>query len=110
MPIILGLLSLLVVTSLFIFGLIKYKNRLPVPDYYEYYRKQDKVPVGKVGVFATSLIMPENHIHEFWHNIAYKIFNQVVPWPFRLLAFKDRGVALMTRHICMPARSLFLPD
>ena len=108
MPIILGLLIILVVAGFFIFGLIKYKNRLPLPDYYEYYKKQDKVLVGKVGVFATSLIMPEEHIHEFWHNIAYKIFKQVVPWPFRLLAFKDNGVALMDpEHL--HAREPFVP-
>ena len=108
MPIILGLLIILVATGLFIFGLIKYKNRLPLPDYYEYYKKQDKILVGKVGVFATSLIMPEEHIHKFWHNIAYKIFKQVVPWPFRLLAFKDNGVALMDpSHL--HAREVFVP-
>ena len=40
--------------------------------------------------------------------IAYKIFKQVVPWPFRLLAFKDNGVALMDpEHL--HAREPFVP-
>ena len=71
-------------------------------------KNRTKFPKGKVGVFATALIMPEEHIHKFWHNIAYKIFNQVVPWPFRLLAFKDKGVALMDpSHL--HAREEFVP-
>jgi len=35
MPVILALLIVLVLTVIFIFALVKYKNRLPVPDYYE---------------------------------------------------------------------------
>lgn len=90
------------------FWLYKYKNRLPLPDYYQYYKTQDTVPVGKVGVFATSLIMPENHSHAFFHNIVFKIFSQIVPWPFRIFAFKDSGVALLDpEHV--HARQEFAP-
>ncbi len=85
----------LIAAVVFLYGLYKVKNRPLKPDYFEYYKTQDKVPVGKVGVLSTSLIMPENHKHEWWHNIVYKIFKQVIPWPFRLLAFKDKGVALL---------------
>ncbi len=53
------------------------------------------MPKGKVGVFATSLIMTEDHSHEMFHNVTYKVFNQVVPWPFRVLALKDTGTALL---------------
>ncbi len=77
-----------------LYALYKYKNLPPRPDYYDYYMTQDKKPVGKTGVFATALIMTENHSHAMFHNIVYKIFNKVVPWPFRKFAFIDKGIAL----------------
>jgi protoheme ferro-lyase len=77
------------------YGLYKYKNQRPKPDYFEYYKTQDIVPKGKVGVFATCLIMTEDHSHEMFHNVTYKVFNQVVPWPFRKFALVDNGVALL---------------
>ena len=95
MTVLLVIVVVLLVAVGFLFGLYKYKNQVPKPDYFEYYKTQDSVPVGKVGVFATALIMPTHHNHAFFHNIIYKIFNVVVPWPFRLLAFKDNGVALL---------------
>jgi protoheme ferro-lyase len=39
--------------------------------------------------------MTEDHSHEMFYNVTYKVFNQVVPWPFRILALKDNGVALL---------------
>ncbi len=108
MAIVITLVILLVVVSVVFFIVYKYKNRRLKPDYFEYYKTQDKVPKGKVGVFVTSLIMTEEHVHEFWYNVAYKIFNAVVPWPFRLLAFKDNGIALFDpAHI--HAREEFTP-
>ena len=95
MEILIVFIIMLVVLIGFAFGLYKYKNLSPKPDYLEYYKTQDKVPEGKVGVFATSLIMTEEHDHPFWYNIAYKVFTQVIPWPFRMFAFQDNGVALM---------------
>jgi protoheme ferro-lyase len=95
MEILIVFIVILVVLIGFAFGLYKYKNLSPKPDYLEYYKTQDKAPEGKVGVFATSLIMTEEHDHPFWYNIAYKVFTQVIPWPFRLFAFQDNGVALM---------------
>jgi len=79
----------------FAFGLYKYKNLRPKPEYFEYYKTQGKVPEGKVGVFATALFMTEDHSHEMFHNVTYKVFNQVVPWPFRKLALRDIGIALL---------------
>jgi len=78
------------------------------PDYYDYFKTQDTVPVGKVGIFATALIMPENHSHAFFHNIVHKIFKVIVPWPFRVLALKDNGVALLDPHH-VHAREKFEP-
>jgi protoheme ferro-lyase len=94
MVVLISIAIVLIIAVAFLYGLYKIKNRPRKPDYFEYYKTQDKVPVGKVGVFANALIMPEDHSQVFWHNIPYKIFNQVIPWPFRLLAFKDKGLAL----------------
>ena len=105
------LISILVIIGLaigFVFALFKYKNRPLKPDYYDYFKTQDTVPVGKVGIFATALIMPENHSHAFFHNIVHKIFKVIVPWPFRVLALKDNGVALLDPHH-VHAREKFEP-
>jgi hypothetical protein len=73
----------------------KKKNEQPKPDYYEVYKAQDTVPEGKVGVFVTGLIMPETMDASFFYNITIKIFNAIVPWPFRLFSKIDKGVALL---------------
>jgi len=76
-------------------GLAKYKNRRITPDYYEVYKTQDTVPVGKVGVFTIGLIMPETLENpQFFYNIAHKIFKNIIPWPFRLFSYMDKGIAL----------------
>ncbi len=108
MVVLTGILLALFIVVLFLYGLFKYKNQRPRPDYFEVYKIQDKVPAGKVGIFATALILPAQHSHALFHNMIYKIFNVVVPWPFRLLAFKDRGVALLDpAHV--HAREEFVP-
>ena len=71
------------------------KNQPPKPDYYEVYKTQDTVPVGKLGIFATTLITPTKLSNTFFYNVTFKIFNTIVPWPFRLFAQKDNGVALL---------------
>src|SRR3989338_2140971 len=108
MGILIGILVVLVIIIVFSFALFKYKNRRPQPDYFEIYENQDTTPVGKVGIFATALIMPTNHNHWFFHNIVRKIFKVVIPWPFNVLATKDRGVALLDpKHV--HAREPFVP-
>lgn len=90
------------------YGLFKYKNLPKKPDYFEYFKTQDTKPEGKIGVFATALIMPTNHNHAFFHNIIHKVFKAVVPWPFNVLALKDNGVALLDpAHV--HARKEFTP-
>ncbi|MCP4713927.1 MAG: hypothetical protein GY868_02330 [Deltaproteobacteria bacterium] len=76
------------------YGLAKYNNRRLKPDLFEMYKKQDTVPVGKVGVFVTGLIMPEDYEPVFFYNIHHKIAKNIIPWPFRVLAQMDRGIAL----------------
>jgi len=95
MQIIIGILVVLVLLAAGLFALFKYKNRQPTPDLYELFLKQDTTPVGKVGVFVTGLIMPENHNHAFFHNIIKKINKVVIPWPINILAMKDNGIALL---------------
>ena len=108
MAILITILVVLVVIVAGFYGLFKYKNRLQKPDYFEYYKAQDTKPEGKVGVFATALIMPTNHNHAFFHNIIHKVFKAVVPWPFNILAMKDQGVALLDPAHCH-AREEFTP-
>ena len=96
MVFLLGFLIVIVVVPVFFILLSKYKNRRLKPDYYEdYYKKQDTVPEGKVGIFVTGLIMPEKMEFPFFYNITLKIFNAIIPWPFRLFSKIDKGVALL---------------
>ena len=108
MAILITILVVLVVIVAGFYGLFKYKNRPQKPDYFEYYKAQDTKPEGKIGVFATALIMPTNHNHAFFHNIIHKVFKAVVPWPFNILAMKDQGVALLDPAHCH-AREEFTP-
>jgi protoheme ferro-lyase len=86
----------MIIAAVFYTALAQYKNRREKPDYYEeYYKVQDSVPEGKVGIFVTGLIMPEKMEYPFFYNITLKIFNAIIPWPFRLFSRMDKGVALL---------------
>jgi len=86
----------IIIVSVFYTALAQYKNRREKPDYYEeFYKVQDSVPEGKVGIFVTGLIMPEKMDYPFFYNITQKIFNAIIPWPFRLFSKLDKGVALL---------------
>ncbi len=76
------------------FGMYKYENRRLSPDYFQYYKTQNTVPEGKVGVFVTGLIIPETPDPVFFYNIQQKITRNIIPWPFRIFAGMDKGVAL----------------
>jgi protoheme ferro-lyase len=89
-------LGLVVLTALG-FGVFRYQNRPPQllePNYYVYYQKHDRQPVGKVAVLVTQLIMPEDFRAADYAQIALKS-TQYIPWPIRLLARRDRGVVLL---------------
>jgi hypothetical protein len=60
--------------------LYTYKNQRLKPDYFEVYKRQDTTPAGKVGVFVTTLIMPEELSYPFFYNVTFKIFNTIVPF------------------------------
>jgi len=108
MAILVTILIVLVVLIAALYGLFKYKNLPQKPDYFEYYKTQDTIPEGKVGIFAIGFIMTTNHNHALFHNYINKVFKVVVPWPFNILALKDRGVALLDpAHV--HARKEFVP-
>lgn len=73
----------------------KYQNREHGPNLYEYYLSQDTVPEGKTGVFMVGLGTTEDFDPSWWHNIFDHVMHVRVPWPFRISAMADRGVALL---------------
>jgi len=93
-----GLASLAVVTGIGGYATYKYMNRTPAqlvaPDYYEYYLNQDTVPEGRVGIFISSLIMPEDYRIEDYFLLAQKA-RQYIPWPINIQWIADRGVLLL---------------
>jgi hypothetical protein len=76
-------------------GTFKYKNQPPKPDYYEYYKTQDSVPEGKIGIFVTGLVARPKHSAVFYYNVTKKVFGSIIPWPFRIFAKADKGVLLL---------------
>ena len=49
---------------------------------------------GRVGIFISHLIMPEDMAPNDFHNLAMKT-KQYIPWPFKLLFDDDNGVLLL---------------
>ena len=80
------------------FGVFKYKNRTPPqlvePNFFAYYKTQDTRPEGRVGVFVSHLIQPEELRFEDYYVLAQKSL-QYIPWPIRNIASRDQGVLLM---------------
>ncbi|MFW2406017.1 MAG: hypothetical protein ACN4GT_14695 [Gammaproteobacteria bacterium] len=80
------------------FGTYKYKNATPpqlkAPNYYAYYQDHDTVPEGRVGIFISHLIMPEEMRTIDFFTLAQKSM-QYIPWPIRNIASADRGVVLL---------------
>jgi len=80
------------------YGTVKYQNRTPPqlkePNYFSYYKSQDTVPEGKVGIFISHLIMPEEMSTVDFFTLAQKPL-QYIPWPVRNMAAADRGVVLL---------------
>jgi hypothetical protein len=87
-----------IVAGLFAFA--EYQNRPPQligPDYLSYYLNQDATPVGRIGIFASHLVMPEDYREEDFITMAGKSY-QYIPWPIRELVQMDRGIVLLDRH------------
>ncbi|MCL4792420.1 MAG: hypothetical protein KJ040_10270, partial [Gammaproteobacteria bacterium] len=93
-----GLAGLAVVAGVGGYATYKYMNRTPAqlvaPNYYEYYLNQDTVPEGRVGIFISSLIMPEDYRIEDYFLLAQKA-RQYIPWPINIQWIADRGVLLL---------------
>ena len=60
-----GLAGIAAITAIGGYATYKYMNRTPAqlvaPNYYDYYLSQDTVPEGRVGIFISSLVMPEDY-------------------------------------------------
>lgn len=80
------------------YGTFRYMNRTPPqlkePNYYTYYKQQDTVPEGRVGIFITHLVISEELDPTVWYTIAQKVL-QYIPWPVRNIVSADRGVVLL---------------
>ena len=80
------------------FGVYKYQNRTPPqlvePNYFAYYKTQDTQPEGRVGIYISHLIQPEELRWEDYYVLAHKSL-QYIPWPIRNIVGGDRGVLLM---------------
>ncbi len=90
----------LAAAGLGLYGLFLYKNpppQLKEPNYFTYYRMQDRTPQGKVAILVTQLLMPEDFRAADYYNIALKS-TQYIPWPIRYFATADRGVVLLDRQ------------
>ena len=72
------------------------QNARPTPDlYYDYYKTHDSTPEGKVGVFLVGLATKENYVPGWWKNIYDHRLHAIIPWPGRIFAGMDGGVALV---------------
>ncbi len=93
----LGVLALLGAAGYAVYRVQNQPPQLAEPNWYDYYRKHDRTPVGKVGILITQLVMPEDYRAADYHNIALKS-TQYIPWPVRNFAVADRGVVLLDRR------------
>jgi hypothetical protein len=91
----LGLVVLVVIVVAGGYTTFKVKNQKHGPDVYAMYLNQDPTPKGKVGVFVIGLSTTEDFDETWWYNIFQHIAHARIPWPFRVAALSDRGVALM---------------
>jgi hypothetical protein len=74
-----------------------YENRPPQltgPDYFSYYLNQDTKPEGRVGIFISHLVMPEDYREEDFVTYASKSY-QYIPWPIRELVRQEGGIVLL---------------
>ncbi|MDH3510103.1 MAG: hypothetical protein OER85_04520 [Gammaproteobacteria bacterium] len=80
-------------------GLVAAKNQPPQladPDYFGYYLRQDTKPEGKIGIFISHLVMPEDYREEDFFTLAGKSL-QYIPWPIRDLVQVDQGLMLLDK-------------
>lgn len=68
-------------------------SELQEPNYYTYYKNQDTTPEGKVGIFISIMMMPEDVDEEFYTTVFQKPL-KIIPWPFREMLKWDDGLPL----------------
>jgi hypothetical protein len=80
------------------YGTYKFKNSTPPqlkePNFFAIYKAQDTKPEGKIGVFISHLVMPEDMRAPDFHNMAMKT-KQYIPWPVNNIIDADNGVVLL---------------
>jgi len=91
----LGLAILVLTVVVGAYAAFKINNKPPEPDLYAYFQQQDATPDGKTGLFVIGLSTPEDFDPTWWYNIFQHVAHARIPWPFRIAALADRGVALM---------------
>lgn len=93
--ILIGLVAIILCLGAGFYALFKFKNAPPEIELYSYFMNQDMTPEGKTGVFVIGLSTTEDFDPTWWHNIYLHVAHSRIPWPFRIAALADRGVALM---------------
>lgn len=66
---------------------------LQEPNYFSFYKQQDTKPEGKVGIYISQMILPEDFREELYYNVFYKPL-KIIPWPIRELIKLDNGTPL----------------
>ncbi len=94
--ILIGVIAVIVVAYGGYAAVERQQNARPTPDlYYDFYKTQDTTPEGKVGVFLVGLNTGEDYEPEWWKNIYDHRLHAIIPWPGRIFAGMDGGVALL---------------
>ena len=98
--ILIGVIAVIVVAYGGYAAVERQQNARPTPDlYYDFYKTQDTTPEGKVGVFLVGLNTGEDYEPEWWKNIYDHRLHAIIPWPGRIFAGMDGGVALLDPHL-----------
>ncbi len=89
-------LSVIGLSAVALYATYKVKNQpaeLQEPNYYSYYQEQDTRPEGKVGIYISQMILPEQYDEEVYYNVFFKPL-KIIPWPIRELLKIDSGTPL----------------
>lgn len=71
---------------------IRFGNRY---GFEEYFRNQDRKPVGKTGIILADLGMPEEYSPDFYINFMGHVFDYSLPFFIKRFVLADRGIALI---------------
>ena len=91
-----GIAAFFILSALSLYATYTVKNRpaeLREPNYFTYYQQQDTRPQGKVAIFISQMILPENYDEEVYYNVFYKPLT-IIPWPIREFLKADNGTPL----------------